>query len=427
MTFLFEGTFIDEISFSVLNVKTRFHLSRGEPLKKIKISLILAGMIGSVGLLKGQSLASTDPQAQIKEVPPSGGPELKVDTYLREPRFWVTPEYVHYWENAAPALPDLVDLSSAGGATIGQVYDQHRVTFSNGNAVRLTLGGWIDPNEKIGVELSGFYTPKQSQTDSFTGTPTGPIIAAPFFNVGSTSPTQRFFGGIGTTQGSASFISSTESYGGEGDVLLHHFTTTLGDKLSLKVDELGGFRYFGVADQFQENVGRQNSGNDFSATDNYQTQNNFYGVNLGAHVRARYEGFFAELTPKIGVGVTNESVDVSGSFSSPSPNINPGGFLAIGNKLGDRGADKFAVLPQVTLKVGYDFSNRVEIFAGYDLLYLSQVARANGQITNLVDKADSPTANFGGVAGAPDTSPQPSVTSTSFFEQGVTGGLTVKF
>jgi hypothetical protein len=77
--------------------------------------------------------------------------------------------------------------------------------------------------------------------------------------------------------------------------------------------------------------------------------------------------------------------------------------------------------------VGYDLNNRVEFFAGYDLLYLSEVARASDQVTNQVDIATSPNAALGGVPGAVDNSPKPPVASSSFFEQGVTAGVTAKF
>jgi hypothetical protein len=400
-------------------------------LKKIEIPLLLAVMFISADLVRGQSLASLaydDTEAQVTKTSSAtdDGPELKVNGYLREPRFWVSPEYIHFWQSATPALPNLLDISTTGGTIGSEVYNQHRVTFDNGNAVQLTLGSWIDQDEKVGVELSGFYTPKQSETDSFNGTPTGPLLAAPLVDY-STGVLHNFqLGGLGV-QGFTTFNSTTESYSGEGNVLVHVADFEYHKQLFVDVSALGGVRYFGLADDFQENLGRQGSANDFSATDNYRTQSNFYGVNLGTHIRAHYNGFFADFMPKIGLGAADESVDVSGSYSSPGPNVNPGGFLAIGNKLGSQSVDKFAILPEVTLKVGYDLNNRVEFFAGYDLLYLSEVARASDQVTNQVDIATSPNAALGGVPGAVDNSPKPPVASSSFFEQGVTAGVTAKF
>jgi hypothetical protein len=55
------------------------------------------------------------------------------------------------------------------------------------------------------------------------------------------------------------------------------------------------------------------------------------------------------------------------------------------------------------------------------------VARASDQVTNQVDIATSPNAALGGVPGAVDNSPKPPVASSSFFEQGVTAGVTAKF
>lgn len=393
--------------------------------------------------MAGYAMADTAVPALKVDSPHDPKSDLKINAQLREPRFWVATEYVHTWQNATTATPDLVDQVTVApnSSTVTPMYNQKRVAFGDGNAVRLTLGGWIDRDEKFGAELSGFYTPRQTETDSITGTPNGPILTAPFgaspLN-GVTAGKSQIGGPIGSTgvQGYASFTSTTESYGGEGNLLAHLLTYHHGPDFSVDASGLGGFRYFGVADQFQESIGRESLppalGNNFSGTDSYQTQSNFYGADFGGRVRVGYEGLFAELTPKLGLGVTDESVDVSGTSSAssggtPLPALNPGGFLAIGNKLGDRSTDKFAVLPQLTLKVGYDLTKQVEVFVGYDVLYLSQVARASGQVSNQVGASTSPFAAFGGIPGGADNSPPPAISSTSFLQQGVSAGLSAKF
>lgn len=349
---------------------------------------------------------------------------MKIKAELRPlveaPRVWMTTEYVHYWQNTTTKLPEL--LSNADPTDtfpVGSYYGNKGITWNDGNGFKLTVGAWIDDEKRYGVELTGFYIPRQTQSNNYNLSSGGVDAFFSDFNAGAPPGTHRnFFPTDPTSQ--ANFHYGTEQYGGEANDLVHVGDWEPTDGLKISVTALGGFRYFGLQDSYSDEYNESISG--FFYNDSFKTNNNFYGANLGAHMRMQYENFFAEITPKIALGVTDESVGVNGSNVVPAV-PGPGGFYASGNKLGHRSSAPFAYLPQITIKFGYDITKNIEAFVGYDALYLSDVARVENQISTQLDGNQMAGFNFG---GGPDQSPALTVQSSSLFEQGVTAGLTLK-
>jgi len=352
--------------------------------------------------------------------------EMKMIPALRPvddvPQVWVTPEYVHYWQNTTTKLPELLSIADPTDSfPIGSYYGNKGISWNDGNGAKLTVGAWIDEKKQYGIELTGFYIPKQTQSVEFNPLPGNVDTFFDDFNTGSPSHLkQNFF--PSDPASSASFQYSTEQYGGEANGLIHVGTWEPTNGIKVNVDGLGGFRYFGLQDSYSDQYLEPNAG--FFYFDNFKTENNFYGANFGAHIRVECKRFFAEITPKVALGVTDESLDVSGSNVVPF-NPGPGGFYASGNKLGQHSSTPFAYLPQVTVKLGYNINGTIEAFVGYDALYLSDVARVENQISTQLD--GNQMAGFGFTPGGPaDASPAYGVSSSSLFEQGVTAGLTFK-
>ena len=352
--------------------------------------------------------------------------DMKIKAELRPahetPRIWITPEYVHYWQNTTAKLPELLSNADPTDAfPVGSFYGNKGIGWNDGNGVKLTVGAWIDDEKRYGVELAGFYIPKQTQSENFNLS-SGNVDA--FFSDYSNGPppniAKNFFPTDLASQ--ANFSYSTEQYGGEANGLIHIKDWEPIDGLKLEETGLVGFRYFGLEDSYSDQYIEPLDG--FTYNDEFKTSNNFYGANFGVHVRVEYKNFFAEITPKIALGMTDESVGVNGS-SVVVNNPGPGGFYASGNKLGRRSNDTFAYLPQITVKLGYNICDTVEAFVGYDALYLSDVARVENQISTQLDQNQMAGFNFN-PGGPADLSPAPQVQSSSLFEQGVTAGLTFK-
>src|SRR5262249_12040293 len=102
---------------------------------------------------------------------------------------------------------------------------------------------------------------------------------------------------------------------------------------------------------------------------------------------------------------------------APGTNIPPSnvGLLAQGSNIGRHFHNHFAVVPEVGLKVGYQVNDNLTVFAGYSVLYLSDVVRPGEQVDLVVDK----TGNL--------QRPRVTRNNSSFWAHGVNAGLEWKY
>lgn len=180
----------------------------------------------------------------------------------------------------------------------------------------------------------------------------------------------------------------------------------------MTLDLLTGFRYFGHEEDL-EIVDRSRilaggvaafngfgvgSGATLTVSDTFGARTNFYGGTAGARFSwGRGGAMFIDLSGKVSIGGVRQIVQVDGTTTvSQGPFITPtttqGGFLASGNQLGRRSEGRFAVLPEGDLKIGFQLSNAINIFAGYQVIYLSSVARAGDQLNRNIALTQLPTA-----------------------------------
>jgi hypothetical protein len=91
---------------------------------------------------------------------------------------------------------------------------------------------------------------------------------------------------------------------------------------------------------------------------------------------------------------------------------------------GQLSAARFAVVPEVQLKLGYNITPAMQITVGYDFLYDSDVIRPTDQIDRNIPKGQTflQGGNF-----VSTTSPARLFRSTDFFAQGFTLGLSYRF
>ena len=102
----------------------------------------------------------------------------------------------------------------------------------------------------------------------------------------------------------------------------------------------------------------------------------------------------------------------------------PGGLLALpGSNIGRFSKDRFAVVPEVGLNLGYQVTESVRAFVGYDFLYLSDVVRAGNQIDTRVNTNQLQRPM---VAGGP-TAPAFTFNGSDFWAQGLNFGLEFRY
>ena len=90
--------------------------------------------------------------------------------------------------------------------------------------------------------------------------------------------------------------------------------------------------------------------------------------------------------------------------------------------------DPSARIPEITGTVGYQFTDRLRCFVGYNVMYWSSVVRPGDQINRIINPSQIP--GFGtGITPGPGSPAQPAFAfrSSDFWAQGITFGLEWRF
>jgi hypothetical protein len=105
----------------------------------------------------------------------------------------------------------------------------------------------------------------------------------------------------------------------------------------------------------------------------------------------------------------------------------PGGLLALpGANIGNYSQNKFAVVPEFGMNLGYHITPNCRIFVGYTFLYASSVLRPAEQIDTTIDVTRIP--NFPTQATRLNSvRPAVPLSTTDFAAQGINFGLQFKW
>lgn len=96
----------------------------------------------------------------------------------------------------------------------------------------------------------------------------------------------------------------------------------------------------------------------------------------------------------------------------------PGGFLALSSDIGHLDQTCFAVVPELSLKAGYQIAPAWRLTIGYDVLYWTGVQRAGGLIDTTVNPNLTPPPD----GGWPNR-PAPVFNTTNLLAQGFSFGV----
>ena len=161
--------------------------------------------------------------------------------------------------------------------------------------------------------------------------------------------------------------------------------------------------------------------------DQFNTRNQFYGGQIGFDGEYRKNRWFLGGSGKVALGNMRQSVSINGATifnDGPAPGVESGGLLALaGTNIGEYKRDRFAVVPEAGVKIGYYFKPNLRGFVGYDVLYASSVVRPGDQIDLNVNPTFLP--RNGPPIGA--AVPQFQFRSTDFWAHGVSFGLELRY
>jgi hypothetical protein len=379
----------------------------------------------------------------------------------RKSSFYASAEYL-LWTVKSAGMPSLVTVNTLGnfpafnvpGTALAYGGDSVGTNLRSGG--RFTVGVAAPYVSNTGLEVSYFFLANRTTSASFSGTgaPGSPSIGRPFVETGpflSVTPDFTPIAGnqsaqivagnslfFTNTTGRVAVTTSNDLWGLEANVR-HNVMNDCWCHL----DVLWGFRYISLIEDLTiaedlNTIGTTNpnllpgpvgfpaaGATRFQVADHFHTRNEFFGGQVGLDGEFRWRRFFLGVNAKLGVGTMHQVVVINGQTAITQngvQSINSGGLLAQPSNIGRFGRDTFALVPEVGLKVGYNFTDRLRGYIGYDVLYMSSVVRPGDQVDTNVNSNFLPPRGPGLVPGP--ALPRFQFRTNDFWAQGVCFGIT---
>jgi hypothetical protein len=370
------------------------------------------------------------------------------------PRLYVEADYTLWFVPRQPVPgPLLTSGPPAGNGVLGAVGTVVRAGDRNlGYGVfsgfNIHVGGFHSQDRRWGWEIGGFMTELKTNETTVSSDATGqPLIARPFTNAQTGLPTTLLVSFPTYASGSATVLATARAYGAEASGLLNLFRTNP-DTCSptgcvWDANLLAGFRYLSVEEELSVNSttnvlagntvpfdGKSYNGPvTIGVTDSFRTANRFYGGQLGLKSSVLCGRWLLASTVKCAIGNMHQEVTVDGFSSLANPTTLSGvsgGLYANSTNIGRYSNDEFVYIPEVNANLGYAWTSWLSTHVGYNFLYINRVARPGDQFTTTVNPAVVPTSFSYGL-GAPVATPNPVLSQSEYWLQGVSFGLTVRY
>jgi hypothetical protein len=355
-------------------------------------------------------------------------------------RWYIDLEWLVWYPKSAPVAFPLVTAGPAGSlgvlGTEGTrvLFGDKRLDYGDTfNVFRLTVGCWDRPRV-WGYEAVGFIQETRSQfADFIAPLDAREVLARPAIDAITGLPTAVLIGFPGVFAGEVQPRATLKMGGAELNLLR---ALVYCDRF--KLNFLAGVRYIDHDENLQVFSRTTVPSNAFDPTvppdvieifDEFAVRNQFFGGQLGLQTELRRGRWFADVIGKVALGNMNEQLDVIGVTTSNIAGVVTrvdGGLLALVSNIGRRDRDEFAFVPELTLKFGYQWTQRISTYIGYNMLYLSNVLRPGDQIDPVINPTLLPvSAEFGNIFGPPR--PQVVFNESDFWTQGVTFGLSIRY
>jgi hypothetical protein len=316
-------------------------------------------------------------------------------------RLWADVDFLLWWVKG-DHLPPLITASPAGTprADAGVLGTPGTtVLFGDGNVnngvrtgVRLRAGYWCNCEQTIGIE--GDFFVLENLTERFNAASDGtPILARPFFNALTNQQDSELVAFPGVVSGRAS-VSETSSLLGTGIWLRNNLCCDC----CYRVDGTLGYRYLRMTDRLgieenlttaAANTAGVPAGTVLNVADRFDTTNEFNGVELGLTGEFRRSCWILDCTAKIALGENFSTLQINGATTVTTPGSAPstgtGGLLALPSNIGTFSKDRFAVVPELSLRLGCQVTSCVRAYVGYDFLFWTNVIRPGNQIDTTVN------------------------------------------
>ena len=400
---------------------------------------------------------------------PASGKEIVIERKPEPPRFYGDVEYLLWWMKDAPLSVPLVStgpISSThhgllgppaeDGAASSVLYGAPHSPAQGGDdsqrfpafsGMRLKLGYRLGDAQRTAIEATGFFLGSRSAGYSANSDGNGnPILGIPVYNnvpydIGGMTirpgedslpisipndPNRARANGI--IAGAVKINNSLQLWGAELNGVIN-----LCRGPSWELSGVLGVRHLDLQESLNLTAQIQGVSGPFRGqygvvSDAFTTRNQFYGATLGLRESYSSGRWSVDMTARVSLGVSHEVENIAGgftsiNFSAPSAAGTEGVFAQPSNE-GRSTRNRFAVVPDVQLKLAYAITPRLRATLGYDFLYYSSVLRPGDQINRNVPKGQTFNQADPGVSAI---SPSRISKTTDFFAHGLSVGMELRF
>lgn len=335
-----------------------------------------------------------------------------------QPCVWATGEYIN-WRFKSMKVPVLVATAPAGAP--GTLLDPGTTAVVGGGNIlenwqsgfRVRGGVWF-PDGCSGLDVAFFHIDVTGERHNFASNGEQGLFR-PFFNTAIRAEDARLVafsdpnaGAI--MAGTISTVASTMLWGAEAN-----YRTGWGMGLGGKLDALIGYRYLRLHDQLSVDsrsttlvdIGGVPAGTLITSGDRFDALNQFHGAQVGFAGEWQMGMLSIGMRATVAAGLTQQTVDIAGSTTAQLPggltSTVPGSLFAQTTNMGNHTQTRVSIVPEVGITVGYQCTNNIRIFGGYNVLCWTNTVRAGEQMNRAVNATFIADPVTGAVApsGAP--------------------------
>ncbi len=354
---------------------------------------------------------------------------------------WVNVDYLLWWTRRRSLPPLITGGNPASQGILGQpgtqlLYGGTILPDEDGRSgIRVMTGTWFGCEQSCGIELGGFYLPERDNGTVF-GSDLCTFLARPFFSLNDCTESSEITSLDGLSRGFTTVRTPLEFWGVEVNGI-----HSLCCGCSYRVDFLVGARYLDLDETVQIDEWirvedplppqfssfDQFAGATITVQDRFATRNQFYGGQIGLDGAYAYGPWQLGIRGKLGLGVTRQTIDITGSQNILYPtgvlDTFNGGLLALASNIGRYQNNDFAVVPELNVNLGYRFNDCILAYFGYSFIYWNEVVRAGDQIDRVIDVTQIPNFAPPGVESTGIARPGVPFAQTDFWVQGLNFGL----
>lgn len=306
------------------------------------------------------------------------------------PRVWVTGEYLlgYTRPQGVPTLIGSVPDAPATTGTNGQLPAGTPVTelfprsgklrYGSQPGVRARVGAAV--TDGFGADVGGFYL--SSGSDEATATsPGSPVLFRGYTRALDGSAVYLFASIPGRYSGSVAAAADTRAWGIDANARFGGFSL-----YSDVNDVLFGVRYLNLQESLTVGIRSEFAGGNVGTiSDTFRTSNHVYVGQAGFNSRVFMGRFTLDLVDKFGVGGAAQRVEVSGRNTLTGlPDQNSGLYAQPGlNGVYER--NKFVAANEFGVSLGFSPVPRVSLSVGYNILWVSSVARPGPAIDRVIN------------------------------------------